>query len=159
MFNEKYGKFYTVTPQKALLETNGKPILLNVRIEDIYIKNQKYFAKFSSVDYFSNLNPGLFYDFECDKKLVQILLENPKPTFTLSGFKQTRVAVVAKIEDVQRMDFTLSGNKETDQLVKIDASTFPYLIKEKCLDLRILSMNENQWLDESPYNKWLEESP
>lgn len=148
-YKESYGEFYTVTLQKALLETNGKPVLLNVVLDDIYIKNKKYFAEFSEFGESGYFATKITYFLECDEKLAQILLKVPKPS--LYSFTETKVAVVAKIEDVKKGGYTYYrkyqdiGDDDSLPSTHIVAEFGDsYFVRGECVDVRILDKKFNE---------------
>jgi len=119
---------FTLDLSKALIQTNGKPVLLVMELNDVSEKEGNYFARFT--EYFgTNGFFQLLLEIQCTEDQASKLLRTEDDFFPY-------YAIVARISQVSRARFAITEALENDDRgLDIEGSRAVFLAKGVCVDL------------------------
>jgi hypothetical protein len=120
---------YTADLQEAMVRADGHPIMLYATLDDIAQRGDGYEMRFRSL--LSDLPDDIYIYFELAASREQaraILGMNDRPLQLLEDF-----AVVAKIEDVHKVEFAVVPGYAGDPSVEIESGS-AFVARGKCLE-------------------------
>jgi hypothetical protein len=127
-FEKNLSAPFSLQLDKALVQTNGRPVLVQGFVEDISRRGETYFV---SVNDWHVGVASMHFVMECDGATAERLIARSSPFL--------EVAVIAKIESVSRAEIELkSGTRTTEDEapVEIDTSSV-FVANGRCLEVLI----------------------
>src|ERR1017187_9416735 len=126
--DRRLGEAFSIDVSRALIRSNGQPVLIIMNLEDVAENNGGYTALFGKDD----TKKGMFQlsvELRCTQERANQLLKK-----TDNDFFQT-YAVVARFDEVARPKFRVSGiGGGEDSSVELDNSSDVFLVKGELLD-------------------------
>jgi hypothetical protein len=126
--DRRIGEAFSIDVSRALIRSNGQPVLIIMNLEDVAENNGGYTALFGKDD----IKKGMFQlsvELRCTQERANQLLKT-----TDNDFFQT-YAVVARFDEVARPKFRVSGiGGGEDSSVELDNSSDVFLVKGELLD-------------------------
>jgi hypothetical protein len=126
-------RVFSIDVSRALIRSNGQPVLIKMDLKDVAENNGGYTALFGKDD-ITNGTFQLSVELKCTQEQANQLLKK-----TDSGYFQT-YAVVARFDKVVRPKFQMTGSFDgEDASIELDASPDVFLVKGELLDAIRLS--------------------
>lgn len=119
------GQPFSIDVSRALIQSNGQPVLIIMDLKNVAEDNGSYSALFDKND-FTNGTFLLSAGLKCTQKQANDLLEKPG-----SSISQT-YAVVARIDEVRRPRIRLQGSE--DARVEVDSDSTMFIARGELLD-------------------------
>jgi hypothetical protein len=119
------GRVFAVNVQEAMVRSDGRPILLIERIDDLVKEGDKYYLNFESITY----THDIYFTLECDAEQANNLLSQPSSP-------SDEYAIIAHVSSVRKLKFNISASPQSTEEAEIDLDTSDALTAEgKCLAL------------------------
>jgi len=119
--------FYTTDLQKAVMETSGKPLVLRLYVNDIYMEDGKFIVQFFHDNY---LDTEIYYNLECNEELVN-KIKGLQKNRSKWGRGEVLFAIIAQLKNVQKIKFVIEPSGEE---VSVETGDL-YSISGQCIDL------------------------
>ena len=108
-----YKDVFTIEIQKALMHTQGKPVVLIGRIQDIFLSGKKTIVRIES----NAWPPSIYYELVCNEGLISRILKIQNSRYPSS---KGDLAIIANITEVKNIRY---GAKVSDESVYIGSDT------------------------------------
>jgi hypothetical protein len=126
------GNFFTYDLQKAVENTNKKPIAIKLRVEDIYKKKDKVIVRFAHEKIFNA--PEFSYELECNEELVAKIIKAKNKMSRRDFLRKKLFLVIASLESVNNYKLEISSDEMSGDIYASDIE-LPHYISGKCIDL------------------------
>jgi hypothetical protein len=133
LFDEQHsGRVFTIDVEEALRPTDGHPVLIVGRIENLTMRNGKYYVNIDNR--YHPERPKIYYILQCDGDMAKSIRENGRNY-------DARVAVIAAIDAVKMPDLEARAEALNDDEAEIDIApgTSPFVASGRCLDLLFIT--------------------
>lgn len=118
---------YTIQFQRALVSTNGQPILFTARLADIFESEGRQFVRFTK-DSFSGLN--VMFDLECAASEIEL----PK---VKHHWESPKYDVVAEVRFVRRPTLQAAAQSDYENYPVLSVETSDFVVATgRCLEVR-----------------------
>jgi len=108
-----YKDVFTIEIQKALMHTQGKPVVLIGRIIDIFLSGKKTIVRIES----NSWPPSIYYELVCNDELISRILKIQNSRYPSS---KGELAIIANITEVKNIRY---GAKVSHESVYIESDT------------------------------------
>jgi hypothetical protein len=133
------GQSFSIDVLRALIQSNGQPVLIIMDLEDVEENSGSYTAWFGKDD-ITNKTFQLSVELKCTQERASQLLKKSD-----NNFPKT-YAVVARLDKVQRPRIRVRGSGEgEDSRVEIDSSSYMFIAHGELLDaVQLPQSNPNE---------------
>lgn len=126
------GNFFTYDLQKAVENTNKKPIAIRLRVEDIYKEKDKVIVRFTHEKIYGA--PEFSYELECNEELVAKIKKAKNKMSRRDFLRKKLFLVIASLESVNNYKLEISSDEMSGDIYASDIE-LPHYISGKCIDL------------------------